>query len=160
MSIITRLGKDVIKISEENIYDVSDINHKVHLIRLDFKKPKNEIMKWVITTFPQTNRYIIDNEHIRFYNYFFKRTNLKYYVINTNKYYTGLISFFKRNNKVLLDTTILNKNDIKFVFDNLIDVLSNTEVIIINNNNYNNNIDVLKEWKGNIILYDNNDYVI
>jgi hypothetical protein len=116
-------------------------------------------MNWVVNTFKKTNRYIIDNEHIRFYNYFFKRTNLKYYVINTNEYFTGLISFFKRNNKVLLDITKLNKKDEIFVFNNLFDVLSNTEVIIINKKDYQNNINTFKVWNGNIILHDNN-YVI
>ncbi len=159
MSILTKSGKDIIKLTEDHIQDVYDPQHKVHLIRLSFNIPNNDIMNWVINTFKKTNRYIIDNEHIRFYNYFFKRTNLKYYVINTNEYFTGLISFFKRNNKVLLDITKLNKKDKIFVFDNLLDVLSNTEVIIINKNDYKDNINILKVWNGNIILHDDN-YVI
>lgn len=159
MSILTKAGKDIIRLTEDHIQDVYDINHKVHLIRLSFNNPTNEIMDWVLGTFRKTNRYVIDNEHIRFYNYFFKRTNFKYYVINIDRYFTGLISFFKRNNKVLLDITKLDNDNKKYILLNLADVLSNTEVIIISEDDYNDNIDILKAWNGNVILHDK-DYVI
>ena len=159
MSILTKAGQDIIRLTEDHIQDVYDPHNKVHLIRLSFDNPTNEIMDWVLDTFKKTNRYVIDNEHIRFYNYFFKRTNFKYYVINIDRYFTGLVSFFKRNNKVLLDITKLDDDDKRYILLNLADVLSNTEVIIISKDDYNDNITTLKAWKGNIILHDKN-YVI
>ncbi|MCK5016053.1 MAG: hypothetical protein KAS32_03185 [Candidatus Peribacteraceae bacterium] len=155
MSLITVPGRDVIVVNEESKEDSVTYNHKVHLVRLSFDNPTDEKMEWVIHTFNRTNRYIVDINDIRYYNYYLKRTNLKYYIINTSSNWRGLVSFFKRNNKVLLDTTILGVVDKQFVFGkSLQDILSNLEVILMHKQDYINHQDILSRWKGDVIIHD------
>jgi hypothetical protein len=153
---ITKLGSDLITIDDSSIEQNEGCNQKIHLIRLMFSYPDLDKMNWVISTYSKTKRFVIDQENIKFYNYFFKRTNVKYYVINTMKYYTGIVSFFKRNNKVLLNTTILNKNEQNFIFNSLIDILSNLEIIMITKQNFNEYKEILSKWNGNVIIKDKN----
>ena len=160
MAIFTTPGNQIIRITEHNyLTDTPNIQSKIHIIRLDFDNPDNTKMEWVISKFPQTRRFVVDNIHIKYYNYFLKRTNLKYYVINTNNRWNGIVSFYKRNNKVLLDTTQLTDNEKSFVFYSMKDVLFNTEVIIISKNDYNKNKQSIDNWKGNCIIEDPN-YII
>jgi hypothetical protein len=154
MAILTRPGIDVIRLDEDNLYQYTTPQQKIHIIRLDFNEPTLEKMDYVINTFHKTNRFVVDVTNIKFYNYYFKKTSLKYYVINTSRMYTGLLSFFKRNNKVLLDTTKLNVAESLFVFNSLCDVLSNVEVIILSENDYNSNINIFDKWRGNVIIQD------
>ncbi len=156
---LTKIGQDIITISEKNLNDLPSIDQKVHLIRLFFDYPDNDKMEWVITSYPRTRRFVIDTKNIRFYNSYFKRTNIKYYVINTNSYYSGLISFFKRNNKVLLDVTILQQNEKDYIFSSLVDVLSNLEVIMISKDDFDEYSHILSEWNGNVIIK-NGDCII
>ncbi len=160
MAIFTIPGKDVIRITDNDyINDIPSITDKVHIIRLDFKNPDNTKMEWVISKFYTTNRYIVDNTNIKYYNYFLKRTNLKYYIINNDKW-NGLISFYKRNNKVLLDITLLSKPERDFVLKiSLLDILQNTEVIIISKDDYQVVKNVIDKWRGNCIIQDP-DYLI
>jgi hypothetical protein len=117
-------------------------------------------MCWVIDKFYQTNRFVIDLKNIKYYNFYLKKTNIKYYVINTDVMWNGLISFYKRNNKVLLDITQLNDDEKSFVLNtSLSDILNNTEVIQIEKNDYVKHSDVINKWKGNCIIYDK-EYVI
>jgi len=149
-------GKDVIRIDEDD-FDSGEIvesDNKVHLIKLDFLTPTSEKIKWVLNAYNLTNRYIIDN-NIRIYNNFLKKTNKKYYIENNED--DKLISFFKKNNKVLLNFLKLNKASLEFVMQDCFeDVLYNTEVIIINQEIYEMKQETINLWKGNVIIQ--NDY--
>jgi len=155
MSLITVPGRDIIVINEESLMSGEEYVNKVHLVRLSFNNPTDDKMKWVMETFKKTNRYVIDIDHIRYYNYYLKRTNLKYYIINKSNTWRGLISFFKRNNKVLLDITQLTMFEKQFVLNvSLEDVISNTEVLLMTKEDYTDHLDVFNQWKGDIILHD------
>jgi len=161
MSIFTVPGKDIIKVTDlDYINDTPDVNWKVHILRLDFQNPDDDKMQWVLEKFSYTNRFVVDLSNIKYYNLYLKRTNLKYYVINTNDRWKGLVSFYKRNNKVLLDTTKLNTHERSFVFDVcLSDILFNTEVVLVYRIDYENNSEIFDKWRGNCIIHDEN-YVI
>jgi hypothetical protein len=161
MAIFTVPGRDIIRISDldyEN--DQPNVSHKVHIIRLNFNEPNDTKMRWIIDKFYQTNRFVIDLKNIKYYNFYLKKTNIKYYVINTDIMWNGLISFYKRNNKVLLDITRLSDDERYFILNtSLSDILNNTEVIQIEKNDYVKHSDVINKWKGNCIIY-NKEYVI
>lgn len=151
---ITILGKDLINIREGIKISNYDYNEKVHLIKLSYENPTIEKMDNIMNTFPKTNRFIID-DNIRFYNYYFKNRYKKYYVSNKNG--TQLISFFKKNNKVLLDVTKLDEFEAQFVLNVCLeDVLENIEVMLIQKEDYERRLETFNEWKGNLIFYDAN----
>lgn len=153
---ITKPGSDIIVITDQDYNKSIKTEDKIHLIRLKFEQPTIEKMNWVIDTFYKTHRYIIDSEHIRFYNGFFKRTNKKYYVINDEST-DGLISFFKKNNKVLLDITALKEFDKLYVLNVAFpDILKNTEVIIISKKDYTEHLEELNMYNGNCVIADDN----
>lgn len=148
---ITKMGTDYICINELTMADehVTSIP-RIHIIKLDFKDPTEEKVEFVLSTFSSTNRFVID-DNIRFYNNILKRTNKKYYISNTEN--DRLITFFKRNNKVLLDVTKLNPMEKAFVFSiSLQDVLYNTEVMIVKENDYRENTEIFNKWSGNLII--------
>jgi len=148
---ITKMGSDYICINELNMADqkLQEIP-RIHLIKLDFKEPTLEKVEFVLNTFKSTNRFVIDN-NIRFYNDILRNTNKKYYISNTEA--DKIITFFKRNNKVILDTTRLSVLEKAFVFSvALEDVLSNTEVIIVGQKYYRENPGPYNNWSGNLIL--------
>ncbi len=153
---ITKPGTDIIVITDRDYHNDIQVEDKIHLIRLAFEDPTIEKMNWVIDTFYKTHRFIIDSLHIRLYNGFFKRTNKKYYVINDTTT-DGLISFFKKNNKVLLDITALSYDDRMYVLTtSFADVLKNTEVIIISKDDYDEHLDELSMYNGNCVIADDN----
>jgi hypothetical protein len=91
-------------------------------------------------------------DNIREYNSILKRTSKKYYVMN--KVGVDIISFFRKNNKILLNFNNLSKEERDFflmdgIFD---DVLRNTEVIAINKAMHDMKMEVLDKWKGNVII--------
>lgn len=148
---LTKIGSDFIRINEANMGDPSlkEIP-RVHLIKLEFKEPTSEKVEYVVNTFPNTNRFVID-DNIRFYNAFFKRTNKKYYI--ANKEGDKLITFFKRNNKVLLDVTKLTVLERAFIMNvALEDVLEITEVILVPQKMYKESPEEFNNWSGNLIL--------
>lgn len=153
---ITKPGQDIIVITDDDFNKQKTTEEKIHLIRLNFEDPTIDKMNWVIDAFYKTHRYVIDSTDIRFYNGFFKRTNKKYYVINDQST-NGLISFFKKNNKVLLDITALSEFDKMYVLNvAFMDVLRNTEVIIISKNDYTDHLEELNMYNGNCIIQDDN----
>lgn len=155
MSLMTVPGRDIVVVNEKNIESDDSYMHKVHLVRLSFRNPTDDKMEWVMQTFRNTNRYVIDTTHIRYYNYYLKRTNLKYYIINTRNSWRGLVSFFKRNNKVLLDFTQLSLFERQFALKvSLDDILSNTEVVLIEEEDFIDNADTFRRWRGDVILKD------
>ena len=112
--LLTKPGRDIIKISDED-YDNNYIKtkSKVHLIKLSFVNPTFEKLEWVVNNYRTTNRYII-SDNIRIYNAFFKRTNKKYYVENDKL--NGLITFFRKNNKILFNVTNLPSWEYKYIW--------------------------------------------
>ena len=149
---ITAIGSDYIGVNEEN-YDSNSFQKipRVHLIKLDFAIPTYELVNQVMYLFPKTNRFVIE-DNIREYNSILRRTEKKYYVMN--KKGTDIISFFRKNNKILLNIMNLSKEERDFflmegIFE---DLLRNTEVIAISKKIYDEKIEVLDKWKGNVII--------
>lgn len=65
-----------------------------------------------------------------------------------------IISFFRKNNKVLLNFLNLSKEERDFfLMDGIFeDVLKNTEVIAMTKKMHDEKIQVLDKWKGNVII--------
>jgi hypothetical protein len=99
---------------------------------------------------------VID-DNIREYNFILKRTAKKYYVMN--KIGVDIISFFRKNNKILLNFNNLSKEELDFfLMDGIYeDVLRNTEVICINKEVYDLKSEVIDKWKGNVIITEENN---
>jgi len=148
----TEIGTDYITIDEESINDkrLQKIP-RVHLIKLAFERPTDSKVRKVLDLFPKTNRYVID-DNIKLYNNILKYTNKKYYV--ENSVYSSAITFFKKNNKVLVNFGNFSDVDKKYLLDISVfeDVLKNTEVIIIDQENYEKFKSVLEKWSGNVII--------
>jgi hypothetical protein len=149
---ITRIGSDYITIDEDNIRSEELLSiPRVHLIKLDFFQPNETKVMKVISLFPKTNRYVIE-DNIRIYNYILKRTSKKYYILN--KEGIGLISFFRKNNKVLLNFMNVSVFEKQFLLSEgcFEDMLSNIEVILIDRDTYEEKKNVLRNWNGNVII--------
>lgn len=149
---ITLPNRDYITISETEEHIELDVP-KVHLIKLDFQEPTYQKVYDVLYRFPSTNRYVID-DNVKLYNDAFKGKNKKFYV--ENKQEVGLISFFRKNNKVLLNINNLNSLEWDFVIGNLRDILRNIEVIQMTHKCFDSNFNVLNSWNGNVIITDIN----
>jgi hypothetical protein len=156
---ITAIGSDYIGVNEEN-YDSNKFQKipRVHLIKLDFAMPTYELINQVLHLFPMTNRFVIE-DNIREYNSILRRTEKKYYVMNKKK--ADIISFFRKNNKILLNLMNLSKEERDFflmegVFE---DLLRNTEVIAVSKKIYDEKMEVLDKWKGNVIIVGTNEEI-
>lgn len=149
---ITVPGKDVIKITDDDYKknNVIKSEDKIHLIKFDFVNPTYEKIKWVLNSYPSTNRFIVYN-NIRIYNGYLKKTNKKYYIENIEN--APIISFFKKNNKVLLNFFKLDNDTFNFIMDYCFeDALYNTEVIYISQEMYEKKKKIIDLWKGNVII--------
>ncbi len=148
---LTQIGTDYIVVNEKNLKDEKLISiPRVHLIEMAFEDPTKEKVDAVFTLYPKTNRFII-SDNIRFYNGILKNTSKKYYVKNIQG--IGLISFFRKNNKVLLDVTVLEETERKMILGQLLpDVLRNIEVIKLTKNDFELCKSVLETWDGNVIV--------
>lgn len=146
---ITIPNEDVIKISSIKEIEDIDISKRYHLIKLDFYPEKLKFKK-ILEIFSRTNRFIID-KHIKEFNVLFREVSKKYYV--ENKEEDMIFTFLRRNNKVLLNFLRM-KESVKDVLLSkfLEDILNNTEVILLNEKDYQDNEKVLNQWKGNVIL--------
>lgn len=149
--ILAKPGTDIIKINEQTINEnwIKDIP-KIHLIVLDFFQPTEDKMDKVLDEFSNTNRFII-KDNIKFYNYTLKYTNKKYYVMNNET--NNIITFFRKNNKVLLNMLNLDNINKTFVKHNIEDILNNIEIILINEDFFKDREDIFKLWKGNVIIH-------
>ena len=123
---MTRLGTDYICVSEDNVTEYISLP-RVHIIKMKFFNPTEDKIKKVLYAYPKTRRFVIE-DNIRIYNQALKRTNKKFYVENVNG--TGFISFFRKNNKVLLNVTKLSTFEKQFALNICLeDILRNIEVI-------------------------------
>lgn len=156
---ITTIGSDYIRVNERNYNsEVFKKISRIHLIKLDFIDPTYVIVRNIIKMFPRTNRFVIE-DHIREYNSILKKTEKKYYVMN--KKGSDIISFFRKNNKILLNLMNLSKEERDFflmdgIFD---DVLRNTEVIALSKKIYDEKIEILDTWRGNVIVIGDKDRI-
>lgn len=149
---LTTLGSDFVTITEQNLEDLSEnIDRKIHLIKFNFTEPTKEKVLFVINTFTKTNRYVISN-NIKIYNDVLKTTGKKYYVENERN--TNLISYLRKNNKILFNFNNLRKNEYDLMIDEkiLLDLLRNVEVIQLNKTLYDKYAVIFNSWDGNIIL--------
>ena len=152
--IVTSVGTDYIEINEENMYDKSlQKIPRVHLIKLSFDDPTERKVKKVMEIFPKTNRFVIEKD-VKVYNFILRGTNKKYYVSNVVG--TDMVSFFRKNNKILVNFNYFDENDkYYFLSDNVfVDLLRNVEVINIDKDIFNMKCDALEKWSGNTIISD------
>lgn len=147
----TELGRDYIAVTEDNIKNEKLLSlPRVHLIKLMFFNPTEEKIKTVLSLYPRTNRFVIE-DNIRIYNNTLKRTNKKYYVMNMPG--IGFISFFRKNNKVLLNIENLSVFEKQFVLKVCLDdVLRNIEVIQLNREDFLEVEGKFERWNGNVVL--------
>lgn len=149
---ITNIGTDIVEVNEDNYQDdnLQRIS-RIHLIKLSFQSPSNKLITDIFRLFPKTNRFVIEN-NIREYNSVFRNTSKKYYVMN--KEGVEIITFFRRNNKILLNFNNLLMDEVQFFTLNNVfrDLLRNVEVIAINKDIFDNKIDILNTWNGNVII--------
>lgn len=151
---LTRPGKDVVKITEEDYFnnEILNTDDKVHLIKFGFQEPTEDKVKWVLQNYQSTNRFIIDKD-IKYYNDILKTTAKKYYIENSPN--TGLISFMRKNNKCLLNFLNLLKEEKDFLLKFLLfDILKNVEIVLLDEENIRNYYEEFKKWSGNIIVHD------
>ena len=149
---ITQKERDYIVVDEEDLYDDIVESRKVHIIKLDFLNPTKDKVNAIIKKYPRTNRFVVDEDKIKIYNYILRGTSKKYYVENTEL--SNFISFFRKNNKVLVNFSKLTINELSFLLDNEIfnDLLKNIEVVMINEDIFNEKKDILNIWNGNVII--------
>jgi hypothetical protein len=147
---LTVLGTDYITVNEENLKDEKLLSiGRVHLIEFAFAEPTKDKIEAVFSLYPKTNRFVVV-DNVRIYNAVLKETAKKYYVMNKKD--MGLITFFRKNNKVLLDTTVLSDCERAFILSSLTDILKNVEVIKLFKDDFEKHKDVLMTWDGNVIL--------
>lgn len=156
---ITKIGSDYIVVNEGN-YSSEEFQKisRVHLIKFDFAIPTYDLVKQVLYLFPKTNRFVIE-DNIREYNSILRNTEKKYYVMNKKD--ADIISFFRKNNKILLNMMSLSKEECNFflmegIFE---DVLRNIEVIAMSKKIYDEKIEVLDKWKGNCLIVGTDDKI-
>jgi len=149
---ITKIGSDYIMINEDNSMDEKLLSlPRVHLIKFDFHEPTKVKVDSVMSTYNKTNRFVISRD-VKIYNDILKTTGKKFYV--ENRYGASLISFFRKNNKVLLNIDNLQDFETKFVLHPAVlpDVLKNVEVIQISNRDFEKCNHLFDGWSGNVIL--------
>lgn len=150
--ILTELGKDILCVTEEDFYLSVKESRKIHLIKLKFDEPTKQKIDWCINNYPSTNRFIIE-DNIKIYNDILKTTKKKYYI--ENSYGNGIITFFKKNNKVLLNMNKLKDDEQGFILSPYIlkDVLRNIEIIYLTESQFLSRKHIFDNWNGNVIIH-------
>ncbi len=152
---IAEKGRDFIELTESNVIRLAtEFNgRKVHIIKLNLMEPTAEKIVSIIENFPNTKRYVIEN-NIKIYNDILKVTGRKYYIENA----TGceLIHFFRKHNKILLNFNNLRRDEQVFLMNKhvLVDLLMWVEVMIAPQYLYDKFQDILNDWSGNLIIED------
>lgn len=153
----TKPGEDVLTITEADTEDeIRQTSNRVHLLKFNFKNPTQKKVDIIVEKYPEVNRFIIE-DHIRFYNYTLKPLQKKYYVMNSSG--ISLISFFRKNNKILLSLSNLNDIELDFILLDLEDLLKNIEVIEGSHEIYTMHKELFDMWMGNFIVL-NENYVV
>jgi hypothetical protein len=151
---LTIIGKDYCIVNEDNLKDPEILSkEKIHLIKLNFHRPTKESIEAAVSLFPNTNRYVIEsNGNIRLYNDTFKILGKKFYVENSKL--AKLISFLRKNNKILLNITNLSTPEKQFILSPgvLPDLLWNCEVVQISKLDYDKVSDAFSSWNGNLVI--------
>lgn len=151
--IVTVPGKDIITVTDSELegWTPEAVDKKVHLIKIKLDEPTEDKMNFILFKYPHTNRFIV-GDNIRFYNWFFRNYEKKYYV--ENRYNAKIISFFKKNNKVLLNFNKLDYDTKRFALKNEVfkDILRNLEIIQLDDETFNRKKDILSSWNGNVIV--------
>lgn len=154
--IISYLNKDYIEVDESWLINNPErIEKKIHLVKLCFTSPDEDKIQEILNLLPFTNRFIINNGlHVKIYNDFFKKTVKKFYVENSHEDQWKIISFIRKNNKILLNFENFENEIIKRVFVNelFFDILKNVEIIKIKNTTFQMIQHKLEKWNGNVIL--------
>jgi hypothetical protein len=149
---LTKIGIDYFVVDEKNVGESSLLNiDKIHLIKLNFAEPTREKIQDVILAYPRTNRFVISN-NIKLYNDTLKATTKKYYVENERG--ASLISFLRKNNKILLNFNALRDYELAFLTKEeiLYDLLRNIEVIQVDKFIYTDFAKIFNSWDGNCIV--------
>lgn len=150
----TNPGEDVLVITDADVEDgIRQTSNRVHLLKFSFDEPTQEKIDIITEKYPEVNRFIID-DNVRFYNYALKPLQKKYYVMNAPG--ISLISFLRKNNKILLSLSNLNDIELDFMLLDLEDVLKNIEVIEGSQDIYLKYKDIFDMWMGNFILSTDN----
>ena len=148
---IARYGTEYCCIDESNMDEFVYVP-KMHLIKLDFLEPTRKKVLDVLNLYPSTKRFFF-SDHIKIYNDILRTTDKKYYIENTE--HDGLITFFKRNNKCILNFSKLKPREKSFALEFILtDILFNTEVIILNEEDLKFYLDVISNWQGNVLLWE------
>ena len=149
---LTQIGRDYVLINEGNLNNTDLIEiPRIHLIKLSFEVPNKEKIESVLRLYPKTNRFVIDN-NIKVYNDVLKYSVKKFYV--ENRVGANVISFFRKNNKVLVNFNRLRDIEREFLLSEFVlpDMLRNVEVIQITRSDFDKNYNYFKVWDGNVII--------
>jgi|WetSurMetagenome_2_1015567.scaffolds.fasta_scaffold02911_4 hypothetical protein len=158
---MTEIGRDLIVVTEDDLgpgaFQANTNESKIHLIKFKFKEPSKSKILTIMDKFPTTKRFIV-SDNIKSYNEILKTTNCKYYIQNRLNS-SGIVSFFRKNNKVFLSIPSLLSEEKDFVLNYALDdVLRNLEIIMIEQKDYEKHIDAFFNWKGNVVLFDKDKY--
>jgi hypothetical protein len=142
-------NKDIVDVDESSMKGSKE---KIHLIRLCFNNPTESKIHQTLKLYPDTNRYVVF-DNIKLYNSVLKNTSKKYYIENSEKD-IDLISFLRKNNKVLFNFLNFNSYIVDMIFEYMFDdLLRNVEVIALNKVMLEKKNDILVNWRGHVILY-------
>jgi len=149
---LTQIGRDYVVVNEESLKDSVLLSiPRIHLIKMSFGEPTKEKIEAVLQLFPRTNRFVIDRE-IKIYNDALKYTAKKFYV--ENRVGASIISFFRKNNKVLVNFNRLRGIEKEFLLNEYVlpDMLRNVEVVQLAKVDLDKVYKCMECWDGNIIV--------
>ncbi len=149
---LTKIGQDYVVVNEDNLKDPDLLDiPRIHLIKMSFIEPTKEKIEAVLQLFPRTNRFVIDRE-IKIYNDALKYTAKKFYV--ENRVGASIISFFRKNNKVLVNFNRLRALEREFLLSDFVlpDMLRNVEVIQLTKTDFDKVYRMVDGWDGNVVI--------
>lgn len=151
---ITRINTDYIAVNEENYCNekLTSID-KIHIIKIMFNNPTEEKIRTLLDNFKNTQRFVIC-DNIKLYNTLLKYSSKKYYIENNKG--QNLITFLRKNNKVLLNFNNLNHVDKQYsLFEGVLrNILKNVEIVQMNKHDYDDSKESFLYWTGNLIISD------
>jgi hypothetical protein len=157
-------GKDVLVVDDNNYHSMLNYDKRFHILKINFSNDIVERTKNIVHIL-NVNRFIIDNirEDVKLYNSIFRNMIGKKYYVKNQELGGNLISFFRKNNKVVFSFPDIEDNQVWFDFFNepkvFKDVLTNCEVVIMREAQFNEKKPFMRYWRGNVIIHDDN-YII